>query len=110
MGEKYYSLAEQLEYEHIQELKNNKEKTFEVINDNTISHMLILNRGEQLFYQENDKAFICEISVILDIVVSESIKRWDSGEKIKVQEREQIKKNIEKFFMDTYKTSIKFTE
>lgn len=105
---KFKSLAAQLEYEHIQELKNNKEKTFEVLNDNIISHMLILNRGEQLFYQEGDKAFICEISVKYDIVISDSIKKWDNGEKITSQEKEQIKRNIAKFFLDNYKTNMSF--
>jgi len=70
--------------------------------------MLILNRGEQLFYQEDNRAFICEISVIHDVINTDSIRKWDSGEKITFQEKEQIKGNIIYFFMNNYKTVIRF--
>jgi len=110
MSRKFKNLAEELEYEHIQELKCNNETAFLVEDtENSKVYMKILNRGEQLFYQENDKAFICEISVLHDIIFTESIKKWDSGEKIKPQEKEKVKNNIQKFFKDNYNTDIKFT-
>ena len=108
MGKSFKNLAEQLEYEHIQVMKRDKEKLFTFNNNNKTCNLKILNRGEQLFYQEDERAFICEISVMDDVVFSGSIKKWDSGEKITVQEKEQIKQSIEKFFMDNYQTLIWF--
>ncbi len=108
MGKTFTNLAEQLEYEHIQAMKRDKEKAFTVNDNNKTFYMLILNRGEQLFYQEDERAFICEISVIDDVVFSGSIKKWDSGERITVQEKDQIQKNIKKFFMDNYQTLMRF--
>ena len=109
MGRKFKNITEQYEYEYIQELKNNNEKAFAVKNNNYTSYMLILHRGEQLFYQEGTRAFICEISARYDFVITESIKRWDTGEKITEEEKENIRENITKFFKDNYNTSVKFT-
>ncbi len=72
MGKSFKNLAEQLEYEHIQAMKKDKEKVFTVNNNNKTSYMLILNRGEQLFYQEDGRAFICDISLMDDVVFSGS--------------------------------------
>ncbi len=105
---KFKHLAEQLEYELIQAIKDNKEKLFAVNNNNKTCYLKILNRGEQLFYQEDERAFICEISVMDEVVFSGSIKKWDSGAKITAQEKEQIKQSIEKFFMDNYQILMRF--
>jgi len=109
MEKKFTNKAEQLRYEHIQELKKDNDKTFTMNYDNKTLHMKILNRGEQFFYQDGDRAFICEISVFADIIYTESIKRWDNGEKINNNEMEEVKRNIERFFMDIYTTTISFT-
>jgi hypothetical protein len=110
MGRKFKNLAEELEYEHIQELKANNETAFLVEDtENSKVYMKILNRGEHMFYQENDRAFICEISVLHDIVFTESIKKWDTGDKITLQEKENVKNNIKKFFKNFYNTDISFT-
>lgn len=110
MSRKINNLAEELEYGHLQELKENNRTAFLVEDtENSKVYMKILNRGEQMFYQENDKAFICEISVLHDVVFTESIKKWDTGEKIKPQEKEKVKNNIQKFFKNNYNTDISFT-
>lgn len=110
MGRKFKNLAEELEYEHIQELKANNGTAFLVEDtENSKVYMKILNRGEHMFYQENDRAFICEISVLHDIVFTESIKKWDTGDKITLQEKGNVKNNIKKFFKNIYNTDISFT-
>lgn len=109
MSKTFKNLAEQLEYEHIQDLKKNHEGAYSVELDKTgICYIRILNRGEQMFYQENDRAFICEISVLHDIVFSKSIKKWDNGEKVTEQEKNDIKNKITFFFKQYHNTDIKF--
>ncbi len=110
MARKFKNLAEELEYEHIQELKENNETSFLIEDtENSKVYLKILNRGEHLFYQENDRAFICEISVLYDIVFTNSIKKWDTGDKITPKEKEKIINNIKNFFKNIYNTDIKFT-
>lgn len=108
MQRNFKNLAEQMEYEYIQQLKSNKDEAFPITSDGKISYLKILNRGEQLFYQEDNRALICEISVIHDVVIDESIKKWDSGEKVTDKEKNQIRKNIERFFAESYQTNIRF--
>ncbi|HOJ78580.1 MAG TPA: hypothetical protein PLZ08_10890 [Bacillota bacterium] len=110
MAKKFKNLAAELEYEHIQELKAKNESAF-LVKDTEDSkvYLKILNRGEQLFYQENDRAFICEISLPHNVVFIETIKKWNTGTKLTPQEKEEVINNIQRFFKNNYNTDINFT-
>lgn len=49
--------------------------------------LLILGRGENLFFQKNDKAFICDISARDAELDKSSIKKWDDGTKISLEQK-----------------------
>ena len=50
----------------------------------------VLGRGENLFFQKNDKAFICEIDSREGLIFPKSVTKWDDGKKISAKEKEQI--------------------
>ncbi|MEZ0609347.1 hypothetical protein ACAW74_12560 [Fibrella sp. WM1] len=58
----------------------------------------IIGRGEQLFYQQEDKALICEIQVRNDLIYRDSIKRWDDGSWIDENQKEIILHRIINYF------------
>jgi hypothetical protein len=103
MTRKFRNQAEELTYNYIQELKTQHDKAYKVeCEGGEECYARILNRGEQLFYQQGDRAIICEISVTEGLLDMKSIKRWDDGSKITDAERESIKKCLGDFFQNTY--------
>jgi hypothetical protein len=80
-----------IEYNRIQELKNSTDIGLRF--ERNVEHnykIRIINRSEQLFYQQEDIAFICEINPHESIIFKDSIKKWDNGVKITDDEKEVI--------------------
>ena len=59
----------------------------------------IINRGECLFYQEGDRAVICDLDIKGYTIPVKSIKKWDDGKKITEEERDRIKERIRLYFL-----------
>lgn len=71
----------------------------------------ILNRGEELFFQQNEDALICEISASLLLINPTTIKEWDNGKKISEEERAVLLEKILRFYKEAYKDELRvFTE
>lgn len=58
----------------------------------------VIGRGEHLFFQENDKALICEIDAAHNIIYSASIKKWEGSQKMPDLEKERVLKLIETYY------------
>jgi hypothetical protein len=58
----------------------------------------VIGRGEHLFFQENDKALICDIDAANNIIYSASIKNWEGSKKMPDLEKERVIKLIETFY------------
>lgn len=70
------------ELSYIKELKNN-EFVYEYKDEiHGIIRIMIIYRGERLYFQLNEKATICTISARDSLLSKKSIKRWDNGDKI----------------------------
>jgi hypothetical protein len=50
----------------------------------------IVSRGEQAFYQQNDRALLVEISPVRNAVSRASIRRWDDGNPVAQSEKDII--------------------
>jgi hypothetical protein len=78
-------------YNSIQELKNSTDVGLSFERNVEYNYKVrIINRGEHLFYQQEDRAFICEINPHESIIFKYSIKKWDNGVKITDDEKEVI--------------------
>jgi len=50
----------------------------------------VIGRGENLFFQENEKALICDIDAPASLVYSASIKNWESNKKMSKKEKGRV--------------------
>ena len=57
----------------VNRLKDNQENSYGI---------RVLGRGESLFFQENEKALICEIDAVNEVIYSKSIKNWEGEKKM----------------------------
>lgn len=48
----------------------------------------ILGRGEVAFYQRGERALLMEILAGYGVIFADSIRRWNTGEKVSDEERE----------------------
>ncbi|WP_313492027.1 MULTISPECIES: hypothetical protein [Sphingobacterium] len=74
--------------------------------DGTTYKIKILGRGEELFFQKNDNALICDISARFAVIDPTSIKRWDNGSKIYDEEREAILVKIIELYEQAYQDKL----
>lgn len=69
----------------------------------------VINRGEQLYYEEDDKAFICQILILPQITLfTKSLKKWDNKKEISDVERIRFYDRIKQYFIDTDNEEIIF--
>lgn len=97
------------EQEQINELVGSQSVQRFVDEDGTSIGLLILNRGEQMFYQEDGRAFICEISARFGIVYLNSIRKWNTKKKITEEEKTNVVKRLKKFYPLAYKDEVTFS-
>lgn len=93
------------ELNYIKELKVYKTYEYHDESVGTI-RLLIIYRGERLFFQVNEKALICEISARDSMLSKKSLKKWDDGSSIDTEEREQLVALIAKYYTLSYKAAL----
>src|SRR5687767_4573517 len=95
----------------VQELKANTESVHRFTEGDNNYGILIIARGELLFFQENDAALICDVSARFALINPKTIKEWDNGRKITDEEKEKLLEKIMHFYKKAYTDELKiFTE
>ena len=64
--------------------------------------LMIIYKGEGLYFQINNEALICEISAHSAVLSKNSIKKWDNGRTINEAECEKIINIISKYYKLSY--------
>jgi len=87
--------------EHISELKS--DLTIREKKDRHGKYKVkILYRGEGLYYEDDNKALICEIGLLPKIVLfTKTIKKWDNGCKVTNEEKLKIYSRLKQYFLDS---------
>jgi hypothetical protein len=67
----------------------------------------VLGRGENLFFQENEKALICEINAVDAVIYTKSIKNWEGEKKMSPEERRRVIELIKKYYATVYSPEVK---
>lgn len=98
------------ELEFIQELKNDRSVYNYNIPDVGRVRLMIIYRGERLFFQLNDKALICLISAHEAKLSKKSLKKWDDGTLINVSEKEKICQLICQYYTLSYVDQLTLVE
>lgn len=91
----------------IDSLKNDFEKVHRFEENGELLGLLILGRGENLFFQKGDKAFICDISARDSELDKSSIKKWDDGTKISIDQKKDLAIKIADLYKKFYKDQLK---
>ncbi len=81
----------------VNRLKDNQENSYGI---------RVLGRGESLFFQENEKALICEIDAVNGVIYSKSIKNWEDERKMSPEERNRIIALIDKYYKEIYNPNV----
>ncbi|OMP74946.1 MULTISPECIES: hypothetical protein [unclassified Chitinophaga] len=90
----------------INELKTDQ-RAYRYEEDGNKYGLLILYRGETLFYQENDRALLCEIAARFAVINPETIAQWDDNTDINSDERAAILDKIMTLYKKAYKDDLK---
>lgn len=69
----------------------------------------VLGRGENLFFQENDKALICQINAGYGIIFIKSIKNWEGEKKMSESEKNRVVNLIKKYYREIYNPDVKMS-
>ncbi|WP_343671965.1 hypothetical protein [Chitinophaga sp.] len=90
----------------INELKTDQ-RAYRYEEDGIKYGLLILYRGETLFYQENNRALLCEIAARFSFINPETITHWDDNTVIIREERAAILEKIITLYKKAYKDDLK---
>jgi hypothetical protein len=103
MSKRTYSTATRAT---INDLKTDQ-RAYRYEEDGNTYGLLILYRGETLFYQENDRALLCEIEARFAVINPETIAQWDDNTEIGTTERAAILEKIITLYKKAYKDDLK---
>lgn len=94
------------ELAHIKELRVDK-SAYEYDDANLgIIRLLVVYKGEGLYFQIGCEAVICAISARDAMLSKKSIKKWDSGRSIDEAERDRVAAVIAKYYKLAYKDDL----
>ncbi len=92
---------------YVKEIKSTITGAYEIDGKDGHKYKLkILGRGEELFFQKDDNALICEISARHVAIEPKGIRRWDNGYKISDEERTLILETIIDLYKKAYKDDL----
>jgi hypothetical protein len=92
----------------IEELKKDSKRVHRVHKEGDDYGIRVLGRGENLFFQKNDKAFICQIDAVGGIIFGKSINNWDDGSKIRSDERKEVLNTLISLYKEFYSDEVIF--
>ncbi|SFW57920.1 hypothetical protein [Chitinophaga sancti] len=102
MGKRTYSKATKAT---LNDLKSDS-RAYRYEEDGNKYGLLILYRGETLFYQENDRALLCGIAARFAFINPETIAHWDDNTVINTEERATILEKIITLYKKAYKDDL----
>ncbi|OEK09131.1 hypothetical protein A8C32_10375 [Flavivirga aquatica] len=86
--------------------RDNSDLIYEFRNENDYIGMLLIERGERLFFQFNNKALLCNTSPRNCKILIDSINLWDNGEIINEEERISVFLIIKEYYKLSYKDDL----
>lgn len=86
----------------IEKYKNDPDLTTFKDEEGNTYRIRVIGRGEHLFFQENDKALICQIDAVHAGIYSRSIKVWNENEKMNKAEKERVTELIMLYYKKAF--------
>lgn len=91
---------------YIEQLKENPTVNRLTDDNGNLYGIRVLGRGENLFFQENEKALICEIDATHATIYTKKIKNWDGEKKMSSIERDRVISLIVKYYKKVYNPNV----
>ena len=91
----------------IDDLKKNESIEKRIDSEDNVYRIRVIGRGENLFFQENDKCLLCLIDAKNAMIYSKSIKKWEPNEKMSSSERKRVIALVEKYYREVYHPDVK---
>lgn len=92
--------------DYIEQLKGNPTVNRSIDNQGNSYGIRVLGWGENLFFQENERALICEIDAVSGTIYSKSIKNLEGEKKMSTEERDRIILLIAKYYKEIYNPNV----
>lgn len=70
----------------------------------------VLGRGENLFFQENDNALICQIDAVHGVICIRTIKNWEGQGEMTADEKNRVADLIETYYRQVYNPNVKLAD
>ena len=67
----------------------------------------VIRRGENLFFQENNKGLICQINATHSVIFANTIKKWEGRKIMTLTERERVTELVLKYYKKVYSKEAK---
>ena len=75
--------------------------------DGNVYGIRVLGRGDNLFFQENGQALICEIDAVNSIIYAKSVTSWSNSKKMSDSEKARVLILIEQYYKRVYKKDLR---
>lgn len=90
----------------IEELFNDDSVSRETDENGNIYGIRILGRGENLFFQENDKGLICQIDAVHSAIFINTIRQWEGEKKMSDTEKNRVIALVKYYYSKYYNENV----
>jgi hypothetical protein len=90
----------------IEELLNNDSINRETDESGNIYGIRVLGRGENLFFQENDKGLICQIDALHSAIFINTIREWEGEKRMNDAEKKRVIELIKYYYSRYYSENV----
>jgi len=75
--------------------------------EGNVYRIRILSKGENLFFQENDKYLFCSVNAEKAIIEVDSIRKWEPNKRMSPKEKARVVGLVEKYYRKVYHSDVK---
>ena len=87
---------------YIEDLKQSDKVNRFKTGDGNEYGIMVLGRGTNLFFQENNQALICQVDARHSVIYTRSIKSWEGEKRMSQNEKDRVIALIEKYYQKVY--------
>jgi hypothetical protein len=85
-----------------EQLKNDRQRVHRLVINGNEYGLLIIDRGERLFFQKGDHVLLCDVSARFAKLMSSSVKNWSDGTPITGNAKKELLEEIAAAYQVAY--------
>lgn len=91
---------------YVEQLKNDPSIETRTDAEGNVYRIRVLGRGENLFFQENEKCLLCEIDARNAVIFTKSVKNWEGEKKMSKDEKARVLILIVRYYKEVYNPDV----